>query len=1028
MRVGRETKIWRDWVFDDRKHALVIEFEVETLADLSGYALAMKIYLEARNLEIFVPLPLIKGVKTPIYFEFLDGDKLEGWLEWQTSDMSLTGYSEQISSSLFLYSAARHQTWHYEGYLIGFGDHFPSPEPTPAPYPYPDPNPNPLPDPIPNEAFDLNIAQAQLSSHELFPYIYIQPWPSISQYDLEASFIQAPASVTTGNNFWTKLAGDKTAAKRDEMLQDAVDFIDATINPNSNQTDTGQFVVAVSDLQSVLCCYLKVWRELTSLDYVSFEALTIVVDRELGGWEALQQDIADPAYSTDLVNIWNSLFALNICLGYRHTLMRHLLCILSTNQLLNFTLTYVVEKKERPVHNNAEVVSAEILVYEPSPYEIKQRLDSTLVLPPEIFPLPPTTSSTTPTTPPTTWIKPYAIGAARSIQHELIGYELGEIQKIENILRGELRENTNRQLQRKISENTEVLSDINDHNLERGANSTDLISQVQKTLSEHKTTTAMDSYKADYGMPTTQTMTVSGGWTVDENPAGGFEKNVSRFARDIIDKTVKRISRQVSYTRGLLEFEENEVMDSAKFDNVSGEGNIRGIYQWVNKTYRVYARNLENRLVLEIMLDDPAAFFIKNLKTYFDLEMTPPTSPQTNGLKTYSDILDAAPASDKKSGKKPVEGTTVDLYYLDLFELYDVAEALPPPLQIITVSGTIKSKNPISETFLDVPPGYSATSATVSVVSYDDTATITAFIATDAITVTTAKPGSVDLSGNFQTIHVSILCKPVTPPGNGAGEGDDTGGDSDEFTNFYVANIEILCTRTAELLADWQYQAYQKIEAGYQQQIAAYQVALAGQKQALSEANPSFLDDIINNQIIQGCLALFYANYLTLVGTDEAGGSTADDPSPSQQVISQPRYFEYCRNALSWTDLDCQLFFGAASDQSMEEGQNVLLRAFSPDLNFRNFLRAKKARILVPVKWDFTRSFLYFLHSGGIWPSGENFTPTLQDDIEINNKIKIEAAVSRYPERETESWVIQAPTAMTMLHDSHQLPRYRREI
>ena len=178
--------------------------------------------------------------------------------------------------------------------------------------------------------------------------------------------------------------------------------------------------------------------------------------------------------------------------------------------------------------------------------------------------------------PPAQWIIPYAMGAVRSIRYELIGYELGEIQKIENILRGESRKTINRHLKRAASDSTESRLDDSRKTDDQSLASTDLINQVQKTLSDHVTRTAIDEYQTDYGMPTDQDLKVKGNWWVEEQPTGGFLEDISNFAKDIVDKTVNRISKQVNITRSLSEFEENEITDSSKFENVSGEGNIRG--------------------------------------------------------------------------------------------------------------------------------------------------------------------------------------------------------------------------------------------------------------------------------------------------------------------------------------------------------------------------------------------------------------------------------------------------------------------
>ena len=108
----------------------------------------------------------------------------------------------------------------------------------------------------------------------------------------------------------------------------------------------------------------------------------------------------------------------------------------------------------------------------------------------------------------------------------------------------------------------------------------------------------------------------------------------------------------------------------------------------------------------------------------------------------------------------------------------------------------------------------------------------------------------------------------------------------------------------------------------------------------------------------------------------------------------------------------------------MEEGQSALLGTFALDVRFRNFLRARKARILLPVNKDQGRSFLLFLNTGGIWPCEERFTPRLESDMEIVLKIKREAQKPAYGGAANRSWSIKVPTSMSMLAEGHQLPRF----
>lgn len=1076
-----EQKEWKDWCFDDRREELIVRFTIEKMDDGNGYQISANIYKSKTPWDSYHIQSISFASPFALNYTFQNGDRLEGVLTWQSSNAALTSFEQQIVSRLALHSVFLQETWNYGGYMVGFGQRY-SPPPTPD---IPIPSPTPGPDPIVDEAFSLNISQAHLQPQELFPYIYMQPWPSIASSDFNKAFISVSDFVSADSVLWQQLVAEKGKKDRDAMIKTAVDYINLGVEAQASQSTPAfeyGFVLSPCTLKSCLSNNMYVWQLIHKEDGLSFDRLSEIVQTVFGGWEAYIVAVKEDTYQQDLVRIWNSFIALNICLGYRHAILQNLIIILMVNQLLSYVAKGLTLAKKQPkllkdagggdgekkidekvdVPTGCEGVTVD---KKPSSILIETCLNATVIMPGAIFPLPYTGTPlivdakdiSKAVSKNAEWIVPYAMGTTASVEYELIGYELGEVQKIENILRGEIRKNSNRQLTKKSSMIEQNTSDVDMRKDDLGHASTDLINQVQKTLSDHVTQTKIDAYDTDYGMPTDQSVKTTGNWVVQEQPAGGYEKDISKFSKDIIDKTVKRISREVQHTRNLFEFEENEVMDVAKYDNVSGGDNIRGIYQWVNKKYRVISRDLGNRLVLELMIDKPSTFFLAALQQYFDIKLEAPLSPSDMGVKGYSDISPTpvaakTPSPDKDDDEAKAKAkakaaktagtkeapTKAFVYYLDLYEQFGVENIIKPLKSMLTVTQSIKSRNPVSGATIDIPEGYDVKSVLVNVTSFSDKPNITIVVGSDVVIAGTVK----DITGNFKKLPVALLSKPAATTSEAVAQSDSLpepdqspAQGANEYTTYYVATIDVECTLSDEALNEWQYTAYQNIEKAYDIQFASYLAALKGQKDALAQVNPEFLKDVINNQIIQGCLSLFYKNYQALTQTTPEG-VTQDVTNPALAVskdttenlmgmVGQPRCFSYSRNCLSWSDISCQIYKGSLGDINMEEGLSALLNELSPDMQFRNFLRSQKARILVPVKKEYTQSFLYFLRSAAIWPCEERFTPCLKSDIETIDKLKKENAASvRQKASSNEDWVIRVPTSMSMLRDSQDLPSF----
>lgn len=387
------------------------------------------------------------------------------------------------------------------------------------------------------------------------------------------------------------------------------------------------------------------------------------------------------------------------------------------------------------------------------------------------------------------------------------------------------------------------------------------------------------------------------------------------------------------------------------------------------------------------------------MNRYHRINLRPPLSPEARRIFGYADlspvpVADTDQDQDQDNTTLPAKGA----YYLQAFQRFGVSQDLPPPEASRAVGKGVVSRTP-------VPEGYDPGAIRVQVTSLQTSNQIEVVAGTQSLTGEDAKGNAQRFTGTLTSADISqdgegagawvgIVC-------TGGGSGSDTCSDSgeakstgDDATNGgggssnggssrnsndnqpdaevaltnspnvpvsdFAANVSITCDRRAETLADWQYRAYRLIQQGYEAQLERFRHALQMQRERMEAENPQFLVDAVNDQAVQACVAALYEPHLALTG---AGTSDKTDTDPVNDAtkatikgagadtqpapdLGAPRVFQYPRNLLLWSELHVQLYLGDGDEDgvAMSEGETALLDPLGPVLQFRNFLRAKRAR------------------------------------------------------------------------------------
>ncbi|WEJ11924.1 hypothetical protein N0Q90_22760 (plasmid) [Sinorhizobium sp. M103] len=204
------------------------------------------------------------------------------------------------------------------------------------------------------------------------------------------------------------------------------------------------------------------------------------------------------------------------------------------------------------------------------------------------------------------------------VKQQIKRYEAGEIAHIENVLNGESKLRTHRQLNR----TEEMISALKEQEHEK---ETELQTTERFELNRETTRTQKADQKVGFGLslsgkygPTVEfesKLDVSN-QTSEEN---GLKNSVT-YAKDVVERSKERIVERVREERRLTILREVEEVNEHRLTNESGEHSA-GIYQFVDKIYESQVFNYGLRQMFDFMIPEPASYL-------WHLEQMPQPDPE----------------------------------------------------------------------------------------------------------------------------------------------------------------------------------------------------------------------------------------------------------------------------------------------------------------------------------------------------------------------------------------------------------------
>lgn len=553
-------------------------------------------------------------------------------------------------------------------------------------------------------------------------------------------------------------------------------------------------------------------------------------------------------------------------------------------------------------------------------------------------------SSATPTVPATTQsaIRPIGVADLLLVRQELKRYELGEIAHVENVMKTESRRRKHREVTKTtetVTEETEVTNEES-----RDLETTDryeLQQESDNVVKEDSSRNLALSISASYGPFASGTANISSA-TGDSKET--TTKNAMNYAREVVDKAVKKVQTRVLERRTVTTVHEVADISHHDFDNTKGTEHVQGVYRWLDKIYSAQVTSYGLRLMFELVVPEPSAFY------RYALTAAPPegmtlTLPDPPGYCHHPSgtFVPLAPSDVSPAN------------YQFWVSKYGVSGIDPPPPLHKTIGITLAEEPADGDDFttimnndLQVPSGYAAERAWVGgePLLYDG-ATPPAFV-------------------NF---HVGRTEINVNEAGPMNGEDAAIPVVAHGYRVAAVAvTIEVLCTRMPETLAAWQLSTYNKIVGAYNDLKSQYDAALsrlelnAQSGSGVLGKNPDANREIERRELKRQSISLFTNQQYDDFDAMRRGVPPYGYPQMNiAEAAAEGSYIEFFEQAFEWVNMS-YLFYPYFWGRKAEWPN--YLRQDDSDPLFAQFLQAGAARVQIPVTPGFEQAVLYLLQTG----------------------------------------------------------------
>jgi hypothetical protein len=609
-------------------------------------------------------------------------------------------------------------------------------------------------------------------------------------------------------------------------------------------------------------------------------------------------------------------------------------------------------------------------------------------------------------------IRPLGIGDMQVVKQELLRYATGEVAHIENVLKSEFK--TRKHTRTRETEEIIVIETETVEESEKDLQSTErfeLSTETQKTIESEMSLEAGVSVTASYGVVS---LTAHADFALNQSTSEA-NKQASTFAKEVTERSVSKIMQRAREERTRRTLERFEEVNEHGFDNKTGNDHVIGVYRWVDKYYKARVVNYGRRLMMEFIVPEPAAFYL-----YL----------QANKRPALEGVTLQRPEEPKVSGR-PLRPVDLNKWnYTDYVAKYNVQDVDPYPAEVLQVSSAVAAAvpNPDNNSALAqtgekliVPAGYKCYDV-YGEMGYQGKKDTSFFL---ECFIAGQRWGSVTARDVENIIPISV---------------------KGWLTAFHV-NVTAICELKPEAKAAWQLKTYKAIMNAYESALADYneQVA-AAQIQAgvrIEGRNPEFNRRIERDELKKGALRLLTNNFAMTRVSGEWRSSEAFNAMLANGQYGYPDFdidetsvegkmIQFIEQAFEWENMT---YFLYPYIWGRKDNWDDVFPLNDTDPQFRDFLRAGAARVIVPVHSAYNETVLHYLNTNEIWNGGD--PPTLEDPLYISIVDELKSATGTDVDADLETcsvdsgypclvdeWEVKLPTTLVYLQKGAELPNF----
>ena len=583
--------------------------------------------------------------------------------------------------------------------------------------------------------------------------------------------------------------------------------------------------------------------------------------------------------------------------------------------------------------------------------------------------------------------KPVGVGDLLVVKQHTLRYEGGELAHLENVMKTEKLSRNTRRLDR--TETTIVQETENTSETERDNQTTERFSlqrETSDTISTDSSFKAGVAVDAKYG-PFVEVKANADFATSTATESAA--KQASDFGKDVVDRSVSKLSERVLERRTTTTISEFEEQYGHSFDNTAGTGHVVGYYQWIDKVSQAQVYNYGKRLMFDVTVPEPGTNFVLS---------------QIASANSADTLVEPPPFTIRAD-------ELTESNYTVWAKRYDAVGLEAPPVPVKTIAKAYAAtlhEDPHEATQSDVftiDEGYRARYALVSA-------------AWDVF------PGGFWLlnigSHNVDVLNDNLYVTMADEVGSVAVSFET--GKMEEIS----ANIEIFCNRTERAVTAWQLKTHATITQAYLAKQQAYEQALAQARAAagtvIAGRNPDFNQRLVANELRRQCVTMVTGQQFDGFGALEISADGYAQPNLERTTQQMP-YVRFFEQAFEWEHL---VYFYYPYFWGWKPGWKNRMLLDDTDPSFADFLRAGAARVVFPVRPGFEAAVVHYLESGEIWNGGA--PPDISGSLYLPIVTEIQEQTGA-PQGEVpvgDPWLVHVPTTLVRLRPNNDLPAWQK--